>query len=197
MSTYISGFIIPSKMQMFVVPFQLIPAQTWTLVGCFGRGLYRGFCLFATAKAAMTSKVHSSFGLPNDIMEVIVLVRQSPFQTFLFVHISYQLTVSCSTGSPSQALSSCQYGTSGHADTQSPQLDLNLLSCGLIVTLHGWLNDVQDFLSQLGRPSTLWQGQNGTVWVVAFQQAPYCLSTNCYSTMFMWDDNTFDTGSLE
>ena len=35
-----SAFLIPSKMHISVLPFQLIPAHTWTLVGRFGRGLY-------------------------------------------------------------------------------------------------------------------------------------------------------------
>lgn len=35
-STYNSEFMIPSKITMFVGPFKLMPAQTWTLIGCLG-----------------------------------------------------------------------------------------------------------------------------------------------------------------
>ena len=42
--TVSSVSIMPSNMQAFVAPLQLMPAHTCTLVGCFGRGLYLGFC---------------------------------------------------------------------------------------------------------------------------------------------------------
>ena len=35
MFTYSGAFIIPSKMHIWVGPFLLMPAQTWTFVGCF------------------------------------------------------------------------------------------------------------------------------------------------------------------
>ncbi len=46
MFTYRSAFMIPSKMQTVVAPFQLIPPHTWTFTGCFGLGLFRGFWPF-------------------------------------------------------------------------------------------------------------------------------------------------------
>lgn len=41
-STYRGASIIPSKMQISVEPIQLIPAHTWTFIGCFGLGLFLG-----------------------------------------------------------------------------------------------------------------------------------------------------------
>ena len=45
MLPYSSAFIIPSKMQMLVAPRKLIPAHTWTLIGCLA--LYRKIIKFS------------------------------------------------------------------------------------------------------------------------------------------------------
>lgn len=58
-----SDFMIPSKMQMPVLPLELIPAHTWTIVGCFGLGLGLGASprfLHANLRWLSSCTVHSS-----------------------------------------------------------------------------------------------------------------------------------------
>ena len=45
-STYVSAFIVPSKIHILVLPCQLIPPHTRNFMGCFGRGLFLGFAPF-------------------------------------------------------------------------------------------------------------------------------------------------------
>lgn len=53
MSVYKFAFMIPSKMQMPVAPFKLIPAQMWTFTGCLAlrnnNNYYACFCFFCKA----------------------------------------------------------------------------------------------------------------------------------------------------
>ena len=69
MFTYTSAVMIPWKMHIFVLPFQLIPAQTWTFNGCLGRGLrkaaspnFRQHRLLWVSSWTVVSSVHSVNG---------------------------------------------------------------------------------------------------------------------------------------
>jgi len=76
------AFIFPSKIHMPVAPFLLIPAETWTFVGCLGRGLGRGL--------SPSFRQQYLLSLSNWILASSVQITSSKFSwRFLWAHSSH------------------------------------------------------------------------------------------------------------
>ena len=115
--------IVPSKTQMPVRPCLLIPAQTWTFMGCLGlkkkvminytvhyilscdfrQELYfilyllwfRFRCMpdFPTAEPPMVLYLYSALIRPYNVIKTVSLVLLCPLQPLDFISLTYHLAI--------------------------------------------------------------------------------------------------------
>ena len=84
---------------MPVLPLTLMPAHTWTFVGCLALGLGRGASpSFLQQKRTMRFHLYTTFAGVYNVLKSVFPVLQSPFISLYLVLFPYELTI----GTPSE-----------------------------------------------------------------------------------------------
>ena len=140
--------MIPSKIQILLFPFLLMPAQTCTLNGCLGLG--RRLWALSLLSTAVILQLHSTLVCPQNILKVVIPILVSPLQPLLLIGISDQLAVCTSTKYPPQCCPTSQDCSQRYVDSIVQQHSVKLCGCWLVIKLHFLIDKLLHCGSNLG-----------------------------------------------